>query len=203
MSVLRSTRYNPNSVYNNMPAPGANAGPHGDAWDARPSMDSLRDGQGREGYGYGTAYGDGGYGYGGGGAGGSGGAGGHSRMESYPNDGVRYEDGYGDGGRGYGAGQEYEGYPTPGQAGYGHHGEYSGGYAQSGPAPTYPFSQQGGGYVDHPAEAHSRDAGQTPTVHNYSDGQGVGSSGGAGLRRPEEVQGHPGESVVCLSCSLG
>lgn len=37
MSILRSTRYNPGSVYNAMP------GPDADAWDARPSMDSVRD----------------------------------------------------------------------------------------------------------------------------------------------------------------
>lgn len=37
MSILRSTRYNPGSVYNTM------HGPDADVWDARPSMDSVRD----------------------------------------------------------------------------------------------------------------------------------------------------------------
>lgn len=37
MSILRSTRYNPGSVYNTMP------GPDADVWDARPSMDSVQD----------------------------------------------------------------------------------------------------------------------------------------------------------------
>ncbi|WVO16653.1 hypothetical protein L204_104333 [Cryptococcus depauperatus] len=36
MSILRSSRYNPGSVYNTMP------GPNADAWDTRPSMESLR-----------------------------------------------------------------------------------------------------------------------------------------------------------------
>ncbi|KAK1921692.1 hypothetical protein DB88DRAFT_498901 [Papiliotrema laurentii] len=39
MSVLRSSRYNPNSVYS---APGP-SGLRDDAWDARPSMESLKD----------------------------------------------------------------------------------------------------------------------------------------------------------------
>ncbi|WVW78283.1 hypothetical protein I302_100236 [Kwoniella bestiolae CBS 10118] len=42
MSILRSTRYNPGSVYNNMPP---STGPNADAWDARPSMDSVREDQ--------------------------------------------------------------------------------------------------------------------------------------------------------------
>lgn len=43
MSILRSERYNPGSVYNNMPPMPSSL--HGDAWDARPSTDSLRRGQ--------------------------------------------------------------------------------------------------------------------------------------------------------------
>ena len=39
MSILRSSRYNPGSVYNNMPPPGQT----NDVWDARASQEELRD----------------------------------------------------------------------------------------------------------------------------------------------------------------
>ncbi|KAL7419392.1 hypothetical protein Q5752_006230 [Cryptotrichosporon argae] len=39
MSILRSTRYNPGSVYNLQPP----AGPGADAWDARPSFESVHE----------------------------------------------------------------------------------------------------------------------------------------------------------------
>ncbi|WVQ79909.1 hypothetical protein IAT38_002010 [Cryptococcus sp. DSM 104549] len=155
MSILRSTRYNPGSVYNNMPPPGPNA----DAWDTRPSMDSLRDGQ----------------------------AGNHQRGYSqgaYGGDG-RYEDAYGEGSHAYP--DNYEGYQEN-AAGVGSGGE------------QYPFTAPGGGFVDHPAEAKTRDAGITPTANEYSEGAEIGytsgnggvGAGGGGLRRPEEVQSHPG-----------
>jgi hypothetical protein len=146
MSVLRSTRYNPGSVYN-APPPGATA----DAWDPRPSMD---EGGGYDGKGYG-----------------------HQRDFSDAS--ARYEDAYAEGSHAYPNEDEY----GRGEEGYG----YAGAPGQ------YPFSTPGGGYVDHPAEARSRDPGQTPTVNNYEAGQGVGWRGGdGGLRRPEEVRNHPG-----------
>ncbi|OCF38850.1 hypothetical protein I317_07358 [Kwoniella heveanensis CBS 569] len=177
MSILRSTRYNPGSVYNNMPPPG----PHADAWDARPSMDSMRDdqgGAGAAGYGYGHGQG-------------------HQREQSDATvrggedgryDGGQYDDAYGPG---------PSGYPTHSQ--YGYDDQYGGGPAHDGQG-QYPFSAPGGGYVDHPAEAYTNREGITPSMNQYSEGQGVGyaheSGGGGGghggLRRPEEIQNHPG-----------
>ncbi|WVQ98188.1 hypothetical protein IAU59_005310 [Kwoniella sp. CBS 9459] len=187
MSILRSTRYNPGSVYNSMPPPG----PHADAWDARPSMDSMRDDQA------GAGAGTGGYGYGHGQ--------GHQREQSDATvrggDEGRYDDAYGPG---------PSGYPTHSQYGYdeqygGH--EQGQGYNNQEPGHghgQYPFSAPGGGYVDHPAEAYTNREGITPTMNQYSEGQGVGyaddgygggAGGGSGLRRPEEVQNHPAEGM--------
>jgi hypothetical protein len=163
MSILRSTRYNPNSVYST----GAPRNLNADAFDVRPSMDSARGDNPLKGSGDG--------------------------REDYRNS--RYEDAHheGDGSRAYP--NEYEGYgdqqqyPSGGEnhqyyeggGGYGHGGQesyvgHSGG--------TYPFTTPGGGYVNHPAEAISRDPGQTPTANRYSDGQGVGYRPDGGLRRP-------------------
>ncbi|WVQ69428.1 uncharacterized protein L199_007645 [Kwoniella botswanensis] len=161
MSILRSTRYNPGSVYNNMPP---STGPNADAWDARPSMDSVRDEQA----------GAGGYGYG------------HQREYSdatvRPVDEGRYDD------AAYGNEQyDYQDY---------NHDNHHGQRPMSGGQDQYPFSAPGGGYVDHPAEAMHNREGITPTMNQYSEGQNVGypSAGGAtgGLRRPEEIQSHPG-----------
>jgi hypothetical protein len=181
MSILRSTRYNPGSVYSTAPPRGVNA----DAFDARPSMDSVREGGG----GGGNAH-----------LQGQGGNYRESRYEdaeptgyeasrAYPNE----YDGYAQGGMydhrgGYGDGDAQQG------NGYGHgHGQqesYGNGHG------NYPFSVPGGGYVDHPQSAMMRDEEVTPTLNNYSDGQGVGyAAGNGGLSRPEDVQGHPGESI--------
>ena len=147
MSILRSTRYNPGSVYNTPPAGG-----HPDAWDARPSLDEGAGFQEDKVYE-------------------------HQRDSS--NASGRYEDSFTEGSqvypndeRAYGEEQEYG---------------YGGGQGQ------YPFSTPGGGYVDHPVEARSRDPGQTPTMNQYQPGRGVGFGGGdGGLRRPDGVQSHPG-----------
>ncbi|WRT64627.1 uncharacterized protein IL334_001560 [Kwoniella shivajii] len=176
MSILRSTRYNPGSVYNQMPP---SSGPHADAWDARPSMDSLRDdnagaaGQGAGGYGYGH---------------------GHQREFSEatvrPGDEGRYDDAYGQD-QGYRQSQHQQGdYQNEHD-----YNDYEHDQHQSGGG-NYPFSAPGGGYVDHPAEAMHGREGITPTMNQYSEGQGVGyggqNSGHGGLRRPEEIQSHPG-----------
>lgn len=178
MSILRSSKYNPNSVYNDHPAPG----PHADVWESRPSMDSFReDSAGQGGYGYGHAYGDGGYGYG---ANEPGQGQGHGRTESY-GDAGRYEDAYGEGGRGYG-------YPQAEGGGYGGHQQqhqqqqHGDGYGypdeEYATAPAYPYAAHAG-----------RDPGQTPTLNDYSHGQGVGFASSGGLQRPPGAQGHPGE----------
>ncbi|WWC59615.1 uncharacterized protein I303_102174 [Kwoniella dejecticola CBS 10117] len=182
MSILRSTRYNPGSVYNNMPP---STGPNADAWDARPSMDSLRDEQAGA-AGTGAGYG---YGY----------EQGHQREFSNatvrPVDDGRYDDAAVGGGHDYEYDQHYQNQQQQQQHGGGGGGGYD--YQDqhrplSGGADQYPFSAPGGGYVDHPAEAYheSNREGVTPTMNRY-DGQGVGYSEG-GLRRPEEAQSHPG-----------
>jgi len=157
MSILRSTRYNPGSVYNAQPPPGPNA----DAWDPRPSMDE----------GGGTYDGKGGYGH----------------QRDYSDASGQYEDAYVEGSHAYP--NEAAGYG--GDHDYGYGGAQGQGQGQG--QGQYPFTSQGGGYVDHPAEARSRDPGQTPTVNHYQAGQGVGFGGGdGGLRRPDGVQNHPG-----------
>jgi len=185
MSILRSTRYNPGSVYKTAPPPG----PHDEAFDPRPSMDE-------------------------------GGAGMYDDTKGFGQDRVysdasgRYEDAYAEGSRAYPNEERYEGYGQQQQGtpqGYGqqHYGEQSYGHPQQGEqgygytdepgsgggGGQYMFNTPGPGYIDHPAEARSRDPGQTPTVNNYQSGQGVGWGGGdGGLRRPEGVQNHPGGS---------
>ncbi|WWC86761.1 uncharacterized protein L201_001640 [Kwoniella dendrophila CBS 6074] len=180
MSILRSTRYNPGSVYNNMPP---SAGPNADAWDSRLSMDSLRDEQA-------GAAGQGAGGYGGYTQGG---------QKDFPNssvrpvsEGGRYDDAYGNE-------QEY-------QQHHQHHGgfdnQYDNGYDnqyEQGNQNQYPFSAPGGGYINHPAEAIHNREGITPEMNQYNEGQGIGysndnygTSSGGGLRRPEEIQSHPG-----------
>ena len=158
MSILRSTRYNPGSVYNAPPS-----GPNADAWDPRPSMDEGGSMYDRKGYGQQKDYSDASARY----------------AQAYPNAEGQEQD-YAPGeeqGYGYGANQGYSYGQTPPQ-----------GQRQ------YPFNEPGEGYIDHPAEARSRDPGQTPTLNQYQAGQG-GSWGGdnGGLRRPDEVQSHPGE----------
>ena len=157
MSVLRSTRYNPGSVYNAAPPPGPNA----DAWDPRPSLDEpgpmyYDDNAGQ--YGHQREYSD---------------------ATVRAGDNGRYQDEYDTGSHGqYG--------------GYAHQDQYDRGGQGGG---QYPFTSPGGGYINHPAEARSRDPGQTPTLNHYDEGNGVGWSGGggnSGLRRPEEVYSHPG-----------
>ncbi|WWC68093.1 uncharacterized protein I206_102014 [Kwoniella pini CBS 10737] len=168
MSILRSTRYNPGSVYNSMPP---STGPNADAWDARPSMDSLRDEQAGA-----AVQGAGGYEYG------------HQREYSNatvrPVDEGRYDDAT--------HGYEYEQHYQNQQPGGGYEYQEQQQHLQNGQN-QYPFSEPGGGYVDHPAEAYhdQNREGITPTMNQYHDGQGVGYSEG-GLRRPEEIQSHPG-----------
>ncbi|ORY20423.1 hypothetical protein BCR39DRAFT_601503 [Naematelia encephala] len=149
MSVLRSSRYNPGSVYSAPPV-----GPHADAWDARPSMESLRD-DGKP-TGYQNEFSD------------------VPGQHEYANPTGRYEDAYAEGSRAYP--NEAGAYDQP------QHGQYA-------------FSTPGGGYVDHPPEAYSRDPGQTPTVNAYQAGQGWSAGGGGsnsgGLRMPEGTQRHP------------
>jgi len=182
MSVLRSTRYNPNSVYS------ARA-PRDDTWDARPSVESLRDdvyaqdqgqeqGQGQHGYydqqqqGYGDEH-----------------------------DQRRYEDAYNEGSQAYPNTYEGYGHPQGQEQGYGYDQHQHQGYGQ----PPYGHQQQGSyGYGEAPAYepqqpqgAVFRDAGDTPVLNQYSDGQGTGWNAGHGdVRRPEDVQGHPGESAT-------
>jgi hypothetical protein len=169
MSILRSTRYNPGSVYSTS----GPRGPNADAFDARPSMDSTRD-NGVPGAQQNQYIGNGG-----------------GPEEEYRHS--RYEDAYHDGNRAYP--NEYEGYDNGEQNQYGHDGYGHGGYDnnQSQGQGGYAFTTQGGGYVNHPQEALSRNEEVTPTLNNYSDGQGVGYAGNGGLRRPEGVQNHPGE----------
>ncbi|WWD21618.1 hypothetical protein CI109_106104 [Kwoniella shandongensis] len=169
MSILRSTRYNPGSVYNAMPPPGPNA----DAWDARPSTESLRDEPGAGAAGYGAR----GSAYGGVGAAGEGL---HHRGGGGGGEEGRYEDAYPQ----HDYAQEHygEAYNSNG----------------NGNSEQYPFSAPGPGYIDHPADArYARDDSDTPTANNYQPGQGIGYGGGGyshdgGLRRPEEAQSHPG-----------
>ena len=207
MSILRSSRYNPGSVYNNMPLPRDNK-PEDTTWDARPSTDSFADpsapGPSAGGY-YDdqAAY-----------------AAGHRRMYSdspLKHSQSQYDDAF-EGGEGnqaghgsYGHGQ-YDtsaadtGYPPTAPQGR-PQSQYGGLYPQrqsqnydQAPAPSYSsggyaFAAPGGGYVEHPSEAASRDPGPTPTVNDYySSGQGGAYAGDGGLRRPDEVQSHPGRS---------
>lgn len=171
MSVLRSTRYNPNSVYS------ARA-PRDDTWDARPSVESLRD----EGYGQGQ-HPNQQHGY-------------YDQQQQQQHDGYgaddqrRYEDAYNEGSQAYP--NTYEGYGHPQQGygydqhdGYGHAHQHQGSYGY-GEAPAYE--------PQHPQGAVARDAGDTPVLNQYSDGQGTGWNAGHGdVRRPEDMQGHPGE----------
>ncbi|RSH92320.1 hypothetical protein EHS25_008735 [Saitozyma podzolica] len=155
MSILRSSKYNPNSVYNDHPAPG----PHADVWESRPSMDSFReDGAGQGDMAMAMR---------------------HGRAESY-GDAGRYEDAYGEGGRGYA-------YPQDEGGGYGAH-QHGDGYGypaeEYGSAPAYPYAAHAG-----------RDPGQTPTLNEYTHGQGVGFASTGGLQRPPGAQGHPAEGL--------
>ncbi|RXK40915.1 hypothetical protein M231_01763 [Tremella mesenterica] len=173
MSILRSSRYNPGSVYNNMPLP--NERNSQDAWDPRASVESLNDPSTQMGGGYHddqNAYG-------------------HRRMYSdspLKQSESRYDDAF-EQARGYGAG--------PSNAG-----EYRMGMGQSGNYEGYQsrdYSNEHGynyGNVEQPPIATSRDPGPTPTVNQYYDGQGVGFASNGGLRRPEDVQGHPAEGMM-------
>lgn len=190
MSVLRSTRYNPNSVYS------ARA-PRDDTWDARPSVESLRD----------DAYAHNGQA-----------AAGQQQQQFYNDDPRRYEDAYAEGsqaypntyegygggpgqhGRGYG-GYGEQAYGAQGQGQYGHqYGHQQQGSYGYGEAPAYEQSYPQ--HPQHPQGAMARDAGDTPVLNQYSDGQGTGWNAGHGdVRRPEDMQGHPGGS--CCETRLG
>ena len=165
MSILRSTRYNPGSVYNT-PA----SGPNTDAWDPRPSMDEGGSMYDRKGYGQQTD---------------------HSEASA------RYEDAFAEGSHAYpNAGGQEQGYAQGEDQdnGYGANQGYSYGETPPQGQRQYASNAPGEGYIDHPAEARSRDPGQTPTLNQYQVGQS-GRWGGddGGLRRPDEVQSHPGE----------
>ncbi|WVR04719.1 hypothetical protein IAU60_001730 [Kwoniella sp. DSM 27419] len=133
MSILRSTRYNPGSVYNAMPPPG----PHADAWDHRPSTESLRDqqvgGAGAGGYGY-PAYGE------------------HQRNQSDATvrggDEGQYDDAYGHRHSGYPNEYEYEQHE---QAQYGQQ-QHQYVAEQGHDGQQHPYNQQGAGYSHHPSE---------------------------------------------------
>ena len=195
MSILRSTRYNPGSVYN---TPGSMYGhpqAHRDeAWDHRASMESLKDDLPAP-----TPYDQAAYGQGHPGHPGPQGQGfpahhGQNQSQDYAgaahgeyyedNDARRYEDAYAEGSQAYP--NNYEGYdsqPQHQQQGYayGHQAQYS--------QDDYGH----GGHVHEPEHARARDAGETPTLNQYSEGQGLGwSAGHNDVRRPEGAQGHPG-----------
>lgn len=209
MSVLRSTRYNPNSVYST-PGP---SGLRDDTWDARPSMESLKDynkdyqyenqhGQyGQYGHHPSLSYGQ--YEHEQGQPQG-GGAGYHDDAGQRG----RFEDAYAEGSHAYP--NTYEGYSTHesnhqaqghgqdnGQM-YGGHGgqfdqgQYDDAYHQQGYDQQY-HNQHNQGYVSTPSQVYSRDPGQTPTLNQYDEGSGIGwSAKHDSLRRPDGVQSHPG-----------
>jgi hypothetical protein len=172
MSVLRSTRYNPNSVYST----GVPKGHQEDSWDARPSTESLREGQYQAQPGPSSYYD----------------AGGRGDELAYQNNGApsyeydqyqqqQYQQQYAQSGEYGQQGHMEYGHPNQEQYGYdGQHGQYQ----------NYPNAPL---YVSHPENAMARDAGDTPTMPQYSDAHGSGWGGGdGGLRRPEGVQNHPG-----------
>lgn len=173
MSVLRSSRYNPGSIYNTPAARGD------DAWDARPSVESLRDDT-------------------------------HAphrpsglRNQSYYEEGGQgqYDDAYAEGSHAYP--NTYEGYAEHQGGVYGQHGAappYVGG-GEYGHQAGYSYAGEqgyaGSGYVNAPEHARARDAGDTPVLNQYGDEHGSGTGWNAhheNLRRPDEVQGHPGGS---------
>jgi len=180
-----------------------------EAWDHRPSMESLKDDlpaptpyelqQQRGMYGGNANRGN-------------------AHQEYYEDDGARrYEDAYAEGSQAYP--NTYDGYHDQAQQqqhyqhqqhqqeqqyhqqqpqgyDYSHQPQYS--------QDDYPAPQ----YVHEPEHARARDAGETPTLNQYSEGQGLGWSAGHGdVRRPDGVQGHPGElqpspPTLSLSCVL-
>jgi hypothetical protein len=133
----------------------------GDAWDARPSMDSLRDERGNAG-------------------GAPGGILKHDRGLSEAEE-ARYEDAdarvsnyYVDSSAAHPNGREgYEGYPAYDErADEGRHG---------GEQASYPFTQAGGGYMDHPAD-HAGSQGDQGYAGNWAGHAGQSSGAQHGLR---------------------
>lgn len=195
MSILQSKRYNPNSVYSQNPG-GLVRPPtlmRDDAWDARGSMDSQRQGGNTEElaglrHGAHPSQSGGGYGQGQEGYGAPNGQGYASAVDD-----GRYDDAadhrrsaynygepsYAPGGGAYG--QQHQQYEE--QQAYGQH-QARHGYGGGG----------GGGYaVETPPEVkYGRDPGPTPELNQYRAGEGVGFGGGGGLSRPDAVQNHPG-----------
>ncbi|KAK8847527.1 hypothetical protein IAR55_005385 [Kwoniella newhampshirensis] len=164
MSILRSTRYNPGSVYNAMPPPGPNA----DAWDARPSMESLREEPEAGAAGYGLHHR------------------GYSDAAARGEEG-RYEDAYPqhDESQAYGGAYGHNNYDQE------YNGNGGGQYPFSAPGAGYIIHPAEARYARDESDTPTANNYAQGQGIGYGGGGYSGATDG-GLRRPEEAQSHPG-----------